>query len=165
MLSIISTRLTQIQIVADHSLTGGLPMLGIALSIIGGVAAALIISRFAGLFYVVGDSMEPTVFDGYWILARRFLTREDLHNGDIVISREDTSSPLIIKRVHACPGESLPAEVSVAESILPEDRFLLIGDNTSPKNGAVWIGIIERKHIWGKALLIVWPLQRMRKLR
>lgn len=103
----------------------------------GGVAGlALLAVRLRRTYLVIrvhGDSMAPTLTDGDRLLSRRTDLAE-LRNGQIavVVSPRPTGSHYLIKRVAAVPGDPVPAQVRwvVGDDVVPDGRFVLIGDNT-----------------------------------
>ncbi|MEV5494059.1 S26 family signal peptidase [Nonomuraea fuscirosea] len=103
----------------------------------GGVAGlALLAVRLRRTYLVIrvhGDSMAPTLTDGDRLLSRRTDLAE-LRNGQIavVVSPRPTGSQYLIKRVAAVPGDPVPAQVRwvVGDDVVPDGRFVLIGDNT-----------------------------------
>ncbi len=47
---------------------------------------------------------------------------------------------------------------------VPEDSYYVLGDNSSSSRDSRYWGFVKRKAIKGKALVIYWPLTRMRKI-
>jgi signal peptidase I len=137
-------------------------MISGAISLAAAVALAIIVSRFLGLFLVKGESMLPTLQEGEWVLARRYLPWEKPRKGEIVIFLRQASSTVLIKRVLVGPGEMLLEEAPEGEPI-PEKHYLLISDNASLSLSARRIGPVDRRRIWGKAWLVVWPCRNLRR--
>ncbi|MEU8358732.1 S26 family signal peptidase [Nonomuraea sp. NPDC048882] len=103
----------------------------------GAVAGlALMAVRLRRTYLVIrvhGASMAPTLTDGDRLLSRRTDLAE-LRSGQIavVLSPRPTGSKYLIKRVAAVPGDPVPEQVrwAVAGDVVPDGRFVLIGDNT-----------------------------------
>jgi signal peptidase I len=117
------------------------------------------------LFRVHGDSMTPTLQEGDFVLGRRYRKRARPCTGDVVVVARPTVPPLIIKRIAASPGEALPPELGATNSLLPADKYFLVGDNTRQSTATRWIGPVERPDIIAKAWLIIWPWRRWRRPR
>ncbi len=47
---------------------------------------------------------------------------------------------------------------------VPEDCYYVLGDNSSSSRDSRYWGFVKRKDILGKALVIYWPLTRLRKI-
>ena len=45
---------------------------------------------------------------------------------------------------------------------IPKGRLLVMGDNRNDSNDARFWGLLERERVLGKAMVIFWPLGRMR---
>ena len=48
--------------------------------------------------------------------------------------------------------------------IVPQDCYFVLGDNSASSRDSRYWGFIERKDILGKAMVIHWPLTRIRKV-
>ncbi|MEM6869303.1 MAG: signal peptidase I [Cyanobacteria bacterium P01_C01_bin.121] len=111
--------------------------------------------------------------------------------GDIIVFRapqealeaaKSTTNDAYIKRVIGLPGEEIevsdgkvfvngealeedyiqsPPVYTWGPDIVPEDEYLVLGDNrNSSSDGHVW-GFLERDNIIGRAVVRFWPLQRI----
>ena len=93
-----------------------------------------------------------------------------------------------IKRVIGLPGDSVridagqvivngrrlvedyvPEEyrdrVSWGPEVVPRDSYFVLGDHrTSSSDSRTW-GFVQRKDIYGKAVFVYWPLDKMGRLR
>lgn len=137
--------------------------------------------RFVG---VIGPSMQPTLYDGDWLLVTAVKTHFDY--GDIVICTQPNSfNEPIVKRVIATGGQKVDIDfikgkvyvddVLLEEEyiagnttdsedfsgpvIVPEGKLFVMGDNrehsTDSRSNA--IGFVDERYIVGKAKVRVFP--------
>lgn len=69
-------------------------------------------------FYMSGNSMEPTLQDGEYILFTRL--NKDYMKGDIVVLRSPASNNLLIRKISGVPGEKIQ---------LPNDEIIELKNN------------------------------------
>ncbi|MGD0133196.1 MAG: signal peptidase I [Bryobacteraceae bacterium] len=141
---------------------------------------------------VEGTSMMPTLDDQERIFINKFVYRFHFGNidrGDTVVfwfPGDPTKS--YIKRVIGMPGDRVevdqgkvmvngqalvenyvPPEFrdqsSMSERVIPEDEFFVLGDHRSSSNDSRAWGMVPRRYIYGKAVFIYWPLDKMGLLR
>jgi signal peptidase I len=141
---------------------------------------------------VEGTSMMPTLDDQERIFINKFVYRfhfGDIDRGDTVVfwfPGDPTKS--YIKRVIGMPGDRVevdqgkvmvngqalvenyvPPEFrdqsSMSERVIPEDEFFVLGDHRSSSNDSRAWGMVPRRYIYGKAVFIYWPLDKMGLLR
>ncbi|MBK5290516.1 MAG: signal peptidase I [Acidobacteriia bacterium] len=141
---------------------------------------------------VEGTSMMPSLEDQERIFINKFIYRfgmGDIGRGDTVVFFYPTDpSKSFIKRVIGLPGDRVqvvdavvilngraldepyvpPAYrdgQSVAESVVPNEHFFVLGDHRSSSNDSRSWGSVHRRHIYGKAVFIYWPPEKMGLLR
>ncbi len=139
-------------------------------------------------FYIPSGSMEPTLTKGDRIIVNKFLYRlKEPQRGDIIVFKYPVNPERdFIKRVIGLPGETIQIKESrvyidgapIKQSFLPEDlrygdfgpvsipedSYFMMGDNrNNSEDSRVW-GTLPRKNIVGKAMVIYWPLERIRVL-
>ena len=151
------------------------------------IAVSVAISVFIVVFLyqpvrVEGTSMMPALVDQERIFINKFVYRfEAIERGDVVVfhyPRDPEKS--YIKRVIALPGDRLridrgqvwlngkrlsedyvPEEyrdsVSLAEMIVPEDTYFMMGDHRCISSDSRTFGPVERSLIYGKAVFVLWP--------
>ncbi|HEV8040000.1 MAG TPA: signal peptidase I [Bryobacteraceae bacterium] len=141
---------------------------------------------------VEGTSMMPTLDDQERIFINKFVYR--LHfgkvdRGDTVVfwfPGDPTKS--YIKRVIAVPGDRVEVsqgavivngqalvenyvpdeyrdQSSMTERTVPQDEYFVLGDHRSSSNDSRAWGMVPRRYIYGKAVFIYWPLDKMGVLR
>ncbi len=141
---------------------------------------------------VEGTSMMPGLVDQERIFINKFVYRfgiADISRGDTVVFwfPQDISKSYI-KRVIGVPGDKVevvegvvyvngkaltepyvPEEyrdhTSAREHVLAADEYFVLGDHRSSSNDSrVW-GTVPRRYIYGKAVFVYWPLDRMGAVR
>jgi signal peptidase I len=137
---------------------------------------------------VEGTSMMPSLVDQERIFINKFVYRfglSDIGRGDTVVFwyPGDTTKSYI-KRVIGVPGDTVevadgavlvngkalaepyvPPEyrdhVSMKPSVVPAEQFFVMGDHRSSSNDSRTWGTVPRRYIYGKAVFVYWPLERM----
>ena len=141
---------------------------------------------------VEGTSMMPALLDQERIFINKFVYRfgiADIGRGDTVVfwfPGDPTKS--YIKRVIGVPGDTIevadgavsvngrtqaepyvPEEyrdhVSMSRRPVPPDEYFVLGDHRSSSNDSRNWGMVPRRYIYGKAVFVYWPLDRMGVLR
>jgi signal peptidase I len=141
---------------------------------------------------VEGTSMMPTLDDQERIFINKFVYRfhfGKIDRGDTVVfwfPGDPTKS--YIKRVIGMPGDRVevddgkvivngqalvesyvPPEFrdqsSMQARMVPEDEYFVLGDHRSSSNDSRAWGMVPRRYIYGKAVFIYWPLDKMGLLR
>jgi signal peptidase I len=141
---------------------------------------------------VEGTSMMPTLDDQERIFINKFVYRlhfGQIDRGDTVVfwlPGDPTKS--YIKRVIAVPGDRIevdhgavivngqalvenyvPEEYrdqsSMTERTVPKEEYFVLGDHRSSSNDSRAWGMVPRRYIYGKAVFIYWPLDKMGLLR
>jgi signal peptidase I len=141
---------------------------------------------------VEGTSMMPTLTDQERIFINKFTYHYGLggiERGDMVVFKYplDTSKSYI-KRVVGVPGDVVKIvkgqvyvnDVALAEDYVPEeyrdhaswtgdpvpkDKYFVLGDHRSSSNDSRAWGWVDRKYIYGKAVFVYWPLEKLGRLR
>jgi signal peptidase I len=146
------------------------------------ILAAFVITFLYQPVRVEGTSMLPRLEDQDRLFINKFVYRfEAIERGDVVVfhyPRDPEKS--YIKRVIALPGDRLridrgqvwlngkrlsedyvPEEyrdsVSLAEMIVPEDTYFMMGDHRCISSDSRTFGPVERSLIYGKAVFVLWP--------
>jgi signal peptidase I len=141
---------------------------------------------------VEGTSMMPTLDDQERIFINKFVYRfhfENINRGDTVVFWfPGDPSKSYIKRVIGVPGDRLevnngtvvvtgralvedevPSEFRDQNSLpiqtVPPDEYFVLGDHRSSSNDSRSWGMVPRSYIYGKAVFIYWPFDKMGVLR
>jgi signal peptidase I len=141
---------------------------------------------------VEGTSMMPALTDQERIFINKFTYRfglGDIKRGDMVVFLYPLDpSKSYIKRIIGVPGDTVeidggqvmvngtrlneeyvPEEYrdrqSVSPRSVPAGSYFVLGDHRSSSNDSRAWGFVERKYIYGKAVFVYWPLDKMGRLR
>lgn len=137
---------------------------------------------------VEGTSMMPTLTDQERIFVNKFTYRlgpNRIDRGDMVVFLYpwDTRTSYI-KRVIAIPGDKVeidegkvyvnkfPVEepyvpdeyrdrLSMRETTIPLENYFVLGDHRTSSNDSRAWGFVNRKLIYGKAVFVYWPLDKL----
>jgi signal peptidase I len=141
---------------------------------------------------VEGTSMMPTLTDQERIFINKFTYHYGLggiERGDMVVFKYPLDqSKSYIKRIVGIPGDLIKivdgqvfrngtplAETYVPEEYrdhqswgpqeVPPDEYFVLGDHRSSSNDSRAWGFVEKKFIYGKAVFVYWPLEKLGRLR
>ena len=150
--------------------------------LVSAAASIFIITFLYQPVRVEGTSMLPRLEDQDRLFINKFVYHfTSIGRGDVVVfhyPRDPEKS--YIKRVIALPGDRLridqgvvwlngkpqteayvPEEYrdsrSMAEMVIPEDSFFMMGDHRSISSDSREFGPVERSLIYGKAVFVYWP--------
>lgn len=157
-------------------------------SLLFAVVLMLVLTNFVfQVVYVDGSSMAETLHSG----DRMFVTKYEYLLGDparydVVVCRyPDRGNTNFVKRVVAVPGDTVamyggvlyvngeaieeeyidyPARQDMAETIVEEDHYFVMGDNRASSNDSrnPRVGQLTRDQIHGKVRAVIWPLPDFR---
>lgn len=135
---------------------------------------------------VIGDSMEPHIHNGDFIVLNKLTYRfSEPKRFDIVVFPYNNSGSNYIKRIIGLPGEIIEikdGKVYINNEVLkdnyamedivfngnqtypliiPEGEYFLMGDNRNDSSDSRYkdVGTIPRKKIIGKAGIRIWPIK------
>jgi len=141
---------------------------------------------------VEGTSMMPALTDQERIFINKFVYRfhfGSINRGDMVVFWYPYDpSKSYIKRVIGIPGDQVeidrgtlilngkpmvenyvPPEyrdhVSYPATVVPPDEYFVMGDHRSSSNDSRSWGTVPRRDIYGKAVFVYWPLDKLGLLR
>jgi signal peptidase I len=150
--------------------------------VISAAVSVLIITFLYQPVRVEGTSMLPRLEDHDRLFINKFVYRiSSIHRGDVVVfhyPRDPEKS--YIKRVIGLPGDRIyidrgrvylngkllretyvPEEYrdtrSMAELVVPEDAYFMMGDHRSISSDSREFGPVDRDLIYGKAVFVYWP--------
>ena len=148
---------------------------------------AVLLRRFVFmLVFVKGTSMLDTLQNGELMLVRRYGRKSIPRRGDIVISTFPSRKQLFVKRLVALPGETFSMEddtvfidgIPITETYphrrclrrtasvtLEDDQYYLLGDNRSASHDSRSMGPVHRRDLKGRCVCVLFPLNRIRRLR
>jgi signal peptidase I len=152
------------------------------------VLAILVILFLYQPVKVEGTSMMPALVDQERIFINKFIYRfglSDIQRGDMVVFwfPGDTTKSYI-KRVIGVPGDRIEVDngnvivngkkldetyvldeyrdhQSMSPYEVKSDEYFVLGDHRSSSNDSRFWGAVPRKYIYGKAVFIYWPLDKM----
>jgi|SRR4051812_43530740 len=144
---------------------------------------------------VEGTSMMPTLTDQERIFINKFTYRfgfGSVSRGDTVVFwyPQDTSKSYI-KRVIGVPGDRIRVEGGLVyvngtplqesyvppenrdsnswrdgeEQVVPDGRYFVLGDHRNQSSDSRMWGYVPRENIYGKAVFVYWPLEKMGRVR
>ena len=149
---------------------------------VSAIASVLIITFLDQPVRVEGTSMLPRLEDRDRLFINKFVYHiSAIERNDVVVfhyPRDPEKS--YIKRVVALPGDRLridhgvvylngtrlienyvPEEYrdtrSMAEMVVPDDSYFMMGDHRSISSDSREFGPVERSLIYGKAVFVYWP--------
>ncbi len=141
---------------------------------------------------VEGTSMMPALTDQERIFINKFTYRFGLgkiERGDMVVFfYPQDPSKSYIKRIIGIPGDTVEIDTgqvvvngqalaedyvpeeyrdrqSLPRQVVPQGSYFVLGDHRSSSNDSRAWGCVERKFIYGKAVFVYWPLDKMGRLR
>lgn len=83
----------------------------------------------------------------------------EIKNGTVYINGNPLQGGLFSQRYYYNRGELLSEGKKI---VVPENQFFVLGDNSASSQDSRYWGFVPHKNILGKALLIYWPLHRLR---
>jgi signal peptidase I len=150
--------------------------------LVSAAASVLIITFLYQPVRVEGTSMLPRLEDRDRLFINKFVYRlSAIERGDVVVFHYPRDlEKSYIKRVIALPGDRLridhgqvwlndrpqlenyvPEEYrdtrSMAEIVVPEDSYFMMGDHRSISSDSREFGPVDRSLIYGKAVFVYWP--------
>ncbi len=155
-------------------------------TIIISIIVTLFITTFiAQITQIKGRSMEPSLVNGERIINVKFVYKiEEPKRGEVVIFKPPfPTKETYIKRIIGLPGEKVEIREGYVyindkllkepyitnrshdnwgPKIIPPDMYFVLGDNrVNSSDSRVW-GFLPKKNIIGKAILIFWPLNKLK---
>jgi len=150
--------------------------------LVSAAVSVLIITFLYQPVRVEGTSMLPRLEDHDRLFINKFVYQiESIQRGDVVVFRYPRDpEKSYIKRVIAVSGDRLRIDRgrvwingeplredyvpeafrdnrSMAETLLPEDSYFMMGDHRSISSDSREFGPVDRSLIYGKAVFVYWP--------
>jgi signal peptidase I len=159
------------------------------------LVVSVAISGFIILFLyqpvkVEGTSMLPGLEDQERIFINKFVYKfEPIERGDVVVFRYPRDpSKSYIKRVIGMPGDTIRIErgrvyvngkrlsesyvpyefvdkTSYPDITVPPHSYYVLGDHRSMSNDSREFGPVDQEYIFGKAVFVYWPMDKLGRLR
>lgn len=151
------------------------------------VVVLLLFIFVVGIQQVVGPSMNPLLNEGDIIIVNKLLYRiGNINRNDIVVISQNEK--YMIKRIVGLPGEVveykdncvivdgitykepflddgvITEDFSIKDlgyDVIPEDMYLVLGDNRTNSLDSRNYGLIKRENIIGKAWFQLWPFNKI----
>lgn len=137
-----------------------------------------IVNSLVGRYRIDGSSMNPTLFDGQYLLINNvsyFLDEPD--HGDIIVFQHPRNDLNLIKRVIGVPGDHIVVrerQVTVNDRLLeepyiqaaptysgewtvPDNTYFVLGDNRNNSSDSHQWEYLPDDNILGKAMIVYWP--------
>jgi len=154
--------------------------------------AAVVILFIYQPVQVEGTSMQPTLVDQERIFINKFTYRfglENIERGDMVVFYlPGDRSKSYIKRVIGLPGDRVEIRRGIVtvngaplqENYVPPEyrdqqdweartvpagQYFVLGDHRVSSYDSRALGFIRREHIYGKAVFVYWPLDKLGPVR
>ena len=143
------------------------------------VAIFLVVNAATGRFRIEGDSMEPNLHNGEYVLIDKIsYLLHSLDRGDVIVFTPPNNERDYIKRVIGLPGDTVEIKdgrVYVNGVVLDEPylksrinndmparmvekgRYFVLGDNRNNSSDSRSFGTITPQSIVGRAWLVYWP--------
>ena len=86
----------------------------------------------------------------------------EIRSGTIFINGKPVLDPVFSKIYYYNKGD-LAEEGKVI--IIPQDSYFVLGDNSASSQDSRYWGFVPKQNILGKAILIYWPLKRIRIIK
>lgn len=112
-------------------------------------------------FLVSGASMEPTFYNGNYLVIDEFSyhLRKPKKDEVVVFRYPKEPSKFFIKRIAGLPGETVT--VQGQEIILDENEYYVLGDNRGASSDSRTWGPVREKFIIGRTLIRLWPIEKI----
>lgn len=152
------------------------------------IVVVLIFIFIVGFQQVVGPSMSPTLKEGNIILVNKLTYRfNKIKREDVVVV--SVKHKYMIKRVIGLPGETVEyrnnklyingkyyeedfidtntvkTEDFAVNGVIPEGKYLVLGDNRENSEDSRDYGLISKKDIVGKAWIKFWPISQIKFIK
>ncbi|MCA9960058.1 MAG: signal peptidase I [Anaerolineales bacterium] len=137
-----------------------------------------IVNSLVGRYRIDGSSMNPTLYDGQYLIINNisYLLDEPQH-GDVIVFHHPQNELNLIKRVIGLPGDHVEIEdrhvsvngVALDEPYIqaspiyngvwdvPEGQYFVLGDNRNNSSDSHSWNYLPEENILGKAELVYWP--------
>ncbi len=137
-----------------------------------------LVNSLIGRYRIDGSSMNPTLFDGEYLIINNISYYLDSpKQGDIIVFKHPNNDLNLIKRVIGVPGDHIEIQdrqVKVNDMVVnepyiaappnysgswdvPEGSYFVLGDNRNNSSDSHSWSFLPEDNIIGRALLVYWP--------
>ncbi len=81
----------------------------------------------------------------------------EMYRGEVYVDGKDFSEPYV-------PDEYRD-NYTMQKTVIPVDKYFVMGDHRSSSNDSRAWGMVDRKNIYGKAVFVYWPFDKMGAVR
>ncbi|MBE2200556.1 MAG: signal peptidase I [Anaerolinea sp.] len=136
------------------------------------------VNSLVGRYRIDGSSMNPTLYDGQYLIINNvsYLLDEPQH-GDVIVFHHPQNELNLIKRVIGLPGDHVEIQnhqvsingVTLNEPYIqasptysgswdvPDGQYFVLGDNRNNSSDSHSWSYLPKENILGKAELVYWP--------
>ena len=137
-----------------------------------------LVNSLVGRYRIDGNSMNPTLEDGQYLLINNLsYYLDEPERGEIIVFHHPNSDLNLIKRVIGLPGDHVEIlnervivnGVALTEPYIqaspnyngswdvPADQYFVLGDNRNSSSDSHTWSFLPKENIVGKAMVIYWP--------
>jgi signal peptidase I len=142
-------------------------------------AIFLVVNAATGRFRIEGDSMEPNLHNGEYVLIDKIsYLLHPPERGDVVVFTPPNNERDYIKRVIGLPGDTVEIQggqvyvngsaldepylrnrinADMPARVVEEGRYFVMGDNRNNSSDSRSFGSITPQSMVGRAWLVYWP--------
>lgn len=155
--------------------------------VIAGATALIVITFIMRTFFIPSSSMVPTLQIGDFLFVNKFVYRfYQPARHDVVVFHPPEVTGIkgrdFIKRIVAVQGDTVevkngklylndqpqeelyiaePLDYTMEKLTVPEDCLFVMGDNRNNSDDSHMWGFLPKKNLVGKAMVIIFPFNRM----
>lgn len=89
--------------------------------------------------------------------------RVEIRDGRIMINGASIQEPASVRAINYYNAGDYALEGRSVE--VPKDSYFVLGDNSASSRDSRYWGFVPKKNLLGKAILIYWPLHRLKIIR
>ncbi|MDD5427999.1 MAG: signal peptidase I [Candidatus Omnitrophica bacterium] len=88
--------------------------------------------------------------------------RVEIKDGKIIVDGKAVEEPSSIRSFYYYNGGDYGKEGQVID--VPKDSYFVLGDNSASSRDSRFWGFVPKKNLLGKAIVIYWPIHRMKTI-